>query len=276
MFWSLCALALWPVMAQAGGGYVLGVSGEIDTADGRSVAGFVDYGLTQDTWLSATLARTDTSGVLGGLNTIYADLALEHSFGPIGLRVGAAYWGDNDILDSADLRGSIFFRAKKASVSFDYEAREFDFIFSPILEPDRVRKIEFSADGFGGTASLQVGEGTRFFASGMSYDYSRNIRLQPRIDLLSRLSFSRLSLMNSLIDHRLSAGMEFSFARRTIDVTFSSWQTAIDGGTVNSIAIGFLAPSGPASDLGLRLAYDKSENFGATVALAVSFYYFGN
>lgn len=271
----LCAFAASPVTAHAGS-YVLGVNAELDTVDGRSVSGFVDYGLTEHTWLSASLARTDTRSVLGGLDTIYADVALEHSFGLVGVRAGAAYWGDNDILDSADLRGSIFLRAKKVSVSFDYEAREFDFIFSPILEPDRTRKIGFSADGIGGSASLQVGEGIRIFASGMRYDYSRNIRLQPRIDLLSRLSFSRLSLMNSLIDHRLSAAMELSFSQRTIDLTFSSWQTAIDGGTVNSIALGFITPSGPASDIGFRLAYDKSENFGDTAAFAISFYYFGN
>lgn len=275
ILWLLAGLAGWSATAAAGGGYVLGINAEIDTADGRVLSGFVDYGFTEDTWLSAALARSDTDAVAGGLDAVYAELALEHTFGVVGVRIGGAYWGDNDILDSTDIRGSIFLRGKKASLSFDFEQREFDFLFRPILEPERVRKVEFSADGLGANASLQTGKRTRIFASGMSYDYSINIRLQPRIELLNRLSLSRLSLINSLIDYRVSGGFEFRFDKLTLDLTVSNWRTAIDGGQVNSVALGFITPIGPTSDLGVRLAWDKSENFGDTVALAVSLYYFG-
>jgi hypothetical protein len=81
--------------------------------------------------------------------------------------------------------------------------------------------------------------------------------------------------MNSLIDYRVSGGVEFRIGSRSLDLTLSNWQTAVDGGKVRSISVGFLTPSGPASDLELRVAFDESENFGRTIALAVSFYYFG-
>lgn len=267
---------LMSATATADGGVILGMSGEADTSSGRLISGFIDYGFTEDTRVSAVLARTITGGPVGGLDTLYADMSAEHSFGPIGLAVSGAYWGDKDLLDSKDLRGSIFFRGDSASLSVDYERRAFDFVFASILEQDLIRTVEFTADGLGAAGSVKLGKRNRLFASGMSYDYSRNIRLQTSIDNLRFLSSSRLSLMNSLIDYRLSAGVDFQLEHnRAIDITLSRWQTAIDGGTVDSISFGFVAPSGIATDTELRIFFDKSENYGSTLALSVSFYYFG-
>lgn len=266
-------ILLSPFAANAQGGYVLGLGGEVDSEDGRAFSLFADYGISEDTWLSAMVAKTDTSGRPDGLDTIYADLAFEHTFRLIGGRLGAAYWGDNDILDSNDLRGSVFVRARKSSLTFHYERRDFDFVFAQ--SPETVRTVEFSADGIGASGWLKPTENTTLFLSGMSYDYSRDIRLQPRIDTLRFLSSSRLSLMNSLIDHRISGGFEYRFGQKSVDVTAGSWQTAVDGGKVNSISIGFVSPIGSAADLELRLALDDSENFGNLVAFAITLLYFG-
>jgi len=273
--WLLIGLICCSGAVQASSGYVVGINGIADNAGGRAVSGFIDYGITESTWVSGTLAHTNTGGPLGGLDTIYVDAAFEQSFGLTGFRAGAAYWGDDDILDSNDFRASLFFRGEKGSLSLDYERREFDFVYSPLLEPDRILTTEFSANGIGVAASLKASDRSRLFVSGMSYDYSRDIRLQPRFDALRFLSTSRLSLMNSLIDYRISGGMEFQFGHRAVDLTLSHWQTAIDGGKVSSVSIGFITPSGPASDLEYRLAFDDSENFGNTFAFAVSFYFFG-
>ena len=269
------ATLLWSASVSAGGGYIVGTSGEADTSNGRAISVFVDYGLTEKTWLAGALAKTNTGGDLGGLDTIYMDASVEHSFGLVGLKAGAAYWGDDDILDSNDLRGSIFFRTEKGSITVNYEVRDFDFVFSRPAQSDVVRTAEFSATGIGGAGWLKVGNSSSLYVSGMVYEYSRDIRLQENIDNLRFLSTSRLSLMNSLIDYRVSGGMDFQFGSKIFDLTLSTWQTALDGGRVNSIAVGFTAPSGIASDLDLRLAYDDSQNYGSTVAFAVSFYFFG-
>ena len=96
----LAALMSCSAQAVVGGGYVLGITGEADNSGGRAISGFVDYGFTQQTWLSAAVARTSTDAVVGGLDTVYADLGLEHSFGLVGIRAGAGYWGNDEILDS--------------------------------------------------------------------------------------------------------------------------------------------------------------------------------
>ena len=274
--WALAATLLLSVsLAHAQGGFIAGLNVELDSADGRAAGGFLDYGFTDSTWLSIGLARTNTGGPLGGLETLYADTALEQSFGAFGIRAAAAYWGDDEILDSNDGRISAFYRGERASISIDYERRSFDFVIEPLLTDRPDRTVEFTADGIGGVGRLRTGDKTSLFASGMAYDYSRDIRLTDNIDTLRFLSSSRLSLMNSLVDYRFNVGFDYSIGQHTVDLSFSQWQTAIDGSRVNSIAIGLLTPAGYNSDFDLRLAFDESETFGSTVALAIGLYFFG-
>jgi hypothetical protein len=94
----------------------------------------------------------------------------------------------------------------------------------------------------------------------MHYGYSRDIRIQPEIDILRFLSASRLSLMNSLIDYRINAGMEFRFGLRSIDVSAGSWKTAVDQSKVDSYTIGFLTPMTDRTDIEFRFSFDDSEN----------------
>jgi hypothetical protein len=109
----------------------------------------------------------------------------------------------------------------------------------------------------------------------MHYGYSRNIRIQPEIDILRFLSASRLSLINSLIDYRINAGLEFRFGLRSVDVSIGNWQTAVDQSKVDSYTIGFLTPMSDRTDIEIRLSFDDSENFGNTTSLTVFLYYFG-
>lgn len=269
----LCMFLSGPVCAE-GTGYVLGGGAESDSASGRALSLFADVGIAEKTWLTGAFARMQTGGELGGLDTIYADAGLDHWFEPLGVRASAAYWGDADILDSADLRGSLYFRNERASLSLDYERRDFDFtVVAPLT--DARRTAEFQADGFGLSSRIAAGDTVSFYAGGMSYEYSRDISLQPDIDVLRVLSTSRLSLMNSLIDYRYNVGIGFEFGLQSIDLRMETWQTAVDQGRVNSIAMGFLTPVADRSDMEFRFAYDESENFGSTVSLSVFIYFFG-
>lgn len=253
---------------------MIGGGGEADTAGGRALSVFADLGIGEKTWLTGALATTLTGGAFGGLDTIYVDGGIDHWFGPLGVRLGAAYWGDDEILDSADLRGAAYFRNDAFSLALNLERRDFDFTFAPLPLAD-TRTVEFSANGFGLTTRLRMGKAADLYAGGMRYDFSRDINLQPRIELLNILSTSRLSLMNSLIDYRYNAGVEFHFGLQSIDFRFETWQTAVDQGLVRSIATGLLTPVGERTDMEFRLAYDDSENFGRTVSFAVYLYYFG-
>jgi hypothetical protein len=280
MSWSDLRVAVMAAMllltraaAAESDGFIFGFGGEADTAGGRAVAAFGDLGVTKETWLSAMLAQTTTGSGPRSLDTVYADLAIDHWFKPAGIRVAAAYWGDDEVLDSGDLRASIYFRNDALAITADYERRNFDLtIGANVLRP---RVIEFYGDGYGVKARLVVGDATALSLAGMGYSYSRDISRQPNIDILRIFSSSRLGLMNSLLDYRFSAGIDWSVGLRTIDLRLERWQTAIDQGYVDSIGVGFLTPVNQFSDVELRFSYDYSDTFGKTITLSVFHYFFG-
>jgi hypothetical protein len=125
------------------------------------------------------------------------------------------------------------------------------------------------------TNRVQFGDRLVFRLSGMFYEYSRDIRIQPDIDALRFLSASRLSLINSLLDYRLNAGVEYRFGLRSVNFSVGRWKTAVDQGKVDSFGVGFLTPMSNRTDIEFRLSFDDSENFGNTTALTVYLYYFG-
>ncbi len=267
-------LALFIVVSARAEGFVVGVGAEADSVDGRAISAFGDFGVADKTWLSTTVSSYETDNVFGGMRTTLADVGIDHWFKPVGIRLRASYWGNSDILDSVDLSTSLYFRGENFMLSADYKKRDFDFVILSGF-PDLRRKVGFTADGWGLTSRFPLGKSVSLHLGGMQYDYSRNIRIQQDIDSLRFLSSSRLSMINSLIDHRVNAGLEFKFGLRSIDLTAGSWQTAVDGGKVNSFSLGFLTPLSDRTDVEFRFSYDDSENFGNTTALSVYLYYFG-
>ena len=255
-------------------GYILGIGAAADSEDGRAYSAFGDCGIRDDTWLSATIGATETEAMIGGFSTSFYNLGIDHYFNPVGIRISGAYWGDSNILDSDDVSASFYYRDDIASFSADYERREFDFVFESAILQDR-RKTEFYADGWGLTNRIQFNDRVTLRLSGMHYDYSRDIRIQPEIDVLRFLSASRLSLINSLIDYRINAGIEFRFGLRSVDLSAGTWKTAVDQSKVDSYTLGFLTPMTDRTDIEFRLSFDDSENFGKTTALTVYLYYFG-
>jgi len=254
-------------------GYILGVGAEGDSADGRAYSAFGDFSLGEKTWLSFTATTVDTEGIISDNETMLADTSLDLWFKPVGVRVGVGYWGNPDILDSRDLTASVYTRGEAGSLSLNFERRNFEFD----LQSDalRGRTAKFHANGWGLTSRISLGENLSFRVGGIAYDYSRNLRIQPDIDVLAFVSRSRLSMINNLLDHRFNAGLEFNFGLRSIDVTAGQWQAAIDGSSVNSFSLGFLTPLSDRIDAEFRLSYDESDAYGETTALSVYFYYFG-
>ena len=268
-------LALLVIAAPAGaGGFVLGAGVDSDSASGRAFSAFADIELAERTWISTTLSAYQTDGLTGSRDTEYYAASFDHWFKPVGIRFGASYWGNDEILDSIDYSASVYYRDESFMLSADYERREFDFVVFADFDTLR-RTAEFSANGLGLTSRFSLADNVNLHLGGIAYEYSRDIRLQPDIDVLRFLSFSRLSMINSLIDHRVTAGIEFRKGLRSIDVTAGRWQTAVDGGTVQSISIGYLAPVSDRTDGEIRFSYDDSENFGDTLAISVYLYYFG-
>ena len=267
----LCLVCSGSALAD---GYILGIGAAVDSEDGVALSAFGDFGIRENTWLSATIGSTETEALAGGFSTTFYDVGIDHHFDPVGIRISGAYWGDSNILDSDDVRASLYYRDEIASFSADYERRNFDFVFGSDLLGGR-RKAEFHADGWGMTNRVRIGDRFTVRLSGMHYGYSRNIRIQPDIDVLRFLSASRLSLINSLIDYRVNAGVEFRFGLRSVDASVGTWKTAVDQSKVDSYTVGFLTPMTDRTDIEFRLSFDNSESFGNTTALTVYLYYFG-
>jgi len=254
-------------------GYILGAGAEGDSADGRAYTAFGDFSLGEKTWLSLTATAIDTEGIISKNETMLADGSLDFWLKPVGMRVGVGYWGNADILDSRDLTASVYTRGEAGSLSLNFERRNFEFD----LQSDalRGRTAKFNAIGWGLSSRISLGQKVSLHLGGMAYDYSRNLRIQPDIDVLAFVSRSRLSMINNLLDHRFNVGLELRLGLRSIDVTAGQWQAAIDGTSVNSFSLGFLTPLSNRIDTEIRLSYDESDSYGETTALSVYFYYFG-
>ena len=256
-------------------GVVIGIGAAGDTADGRAYSLFADVGATEKTWISGAISLNQTENSVFDLDAKFADISVDHFFDPVGIRLGGSYWGDDGFLESQDAHASLYLRNKKGSIAVDFERRNFDLtINSDLLAAPR--SVEFSADGYGLTGRLEVNGRTSLYVTGMTYEYSQDISIQPDSDRLRFLSFSRFSLMNSLLDYRLSGGIEFGFGQSRLDFRYSSWKTEVIQGRVNSLGVGFLTPIGSAADIEFRLAFDESDDFGsATVFSVFLFFYAG-
>jgi len=134
------------------------------------------------------------------------------------------------------------------------------------------RTVDFSAKGYGLTGRLKTSDRTSVYLGGMNYDYSRRIGLQPETDRLRFLAISRISLMNSLIDYRVSGGVEIEFGERRMDLRYSHWKTAVFKGQVDSLGVGWLTPMGNSADIEFRLAVDDSDEFGRATVFSIFLY----
>lgn len=276
MSWSRCfALLLLSGNAWAAGEYVIAGGVQGDSADGIAAALLGDLAVGEATWLSAGVARSSVElPIRGELETSYADIGVDHFFDPAGVRLGLAYWGDSSVLDSTDARASLYFRAARGSVSFDYEFRDLE-LQIPETNFFRGRRVNFDANGFGLGARLDLSDSVDVRFKGMSYDYGINLRLDPNRDIVNLISVTRLSLLNTLVDYRVSVILGMDFGLKRLEFEAAQWEGAVEGSRTNSYSVRFLAPIGNRSDIEFGLGYDDSENYGEVTVFSVFLYFYG-
>jgi hypothetical protein len=256
-------------------GFMLGGGIETDTAEGSSAALIAGVGISEKTWLSGSIAKSSLElSNRQGLDSRFADIELDHHFDPVGIRVGAAYWGDPDVLESDDLRASLYFRNERLMLSADYEFRDFNFII-PSVDFLTRREFMFDADGIGVTARFQPSENTSLRIRGIKYDYSVPFRAIDSVDAARLLSVSRLSLINSLVDNRASVLLGVDKGDRRWEIDFSSWEGAIMRSRTNSITLRYLMPLTDKTDIEFGLGYDDSELYGGVTFLSLYLYFYG-
>ena len=259
----------------AGDGYILGAGFQGDSADGLAGTVLGSYGFTEQTWVSAGLAKsTVDTGRLRSPDTSYADVEIDHWFKPVGVRLGAAYWGDPDIFESADWRTSLYWRSDKASVSGNYEFRDFS-LYVPDTDLVRGRTVRFDANGFGAVARFALSESVDLSLSGMKYNYSIDFRPPTTRDSTDFIPISRLGLINSIIDHRARLSLGIGHGMQHWQFDLSTWEGAIDGSRTTSATVSFLTPLSRKSDIEFSLGFDNSELYGDVTFLSVFFYLYG-
>nr|MDJ0911513.1 hypothetical protein [Woeseiaceae bacterium] len=200
---QLCWL---PAFADSGA-FLIGGGVEADSEDGLAITLLGDISIGENTWLSAAAARSTVDiPRRDDSDTWYGDLSIDHYFDPAGIRLGVAYWGDSDVLDSTDARLSVYSRGEKSYLSIDGEHREFDLVVPP-FGPFPGSERSFSANGLGLSTRLNLNDDISVRASGMSYEYDIDLDVGETDRVVDLLSVSRLSLLSSLIDWRASVGV---------------------------------------------------------------------
>ena len=259
-----------------GRAFILGAGFEGDSADGIAVTAIGDMELGERTWLSGAVGRTTVDLPRDFTSeTWYGDVGIDHYFDPIGLRLSAAYWGDADILDSIDARGSIYSRGEAGSLGVDIEHRDFEFDVPAIGDQRPETQVGFSAVGLGMTGRLNLPGNVNLHASGMSYEYDVNLRVEDSDRLANLLSISRLSLLSSLIDWRVSAGVGVDVGLRRFQFDVARWRGSIDGSDNFGATFRFLMPMSERTDVELSLGFDDSDLYDSVTVFSVFVYFYG-
>ncbi len=282
MCWSrlLAALILTgPFLATSAladkGDYVLGAGVSADDADGIAVIAIGDLSVAEHTWLSGSVGRTNVElSPRRTLKTWYTDIGIDHFWSPAGARLGVAYWGDPSLLDSVDVVASIYTRGEAGMISVDGEHRELELELPPIDILPRAL-IPFKANGLGLSGRLNLSSRWNLRFAGKSYEYNVNLRSEDAARLINLLSVSRLSLLSSLIDWRVSAGIGVDVGSKRWELDAAKWRSAVDGGDNRSITLSFLTPMTDRTDLEINLGYDDSDLYGQVTVLNLFIYFYG-
>ena len=263
-----------PVLADPGD-FVIGGGVEGDSEDGLAFSLLGDVAIADQTWLSASVSESGVDDASRRtVDYLYADLGIDHFFDPVGVRVGVSYWGNSDLLDSVDVRGSLYSRGESTYLSIDAERRDFDFAIPPRDALPRA-DIGFDATGLGLSGRVDVSDNVSLRGSGMSYEYSREFRLGDAARLTDLLTFSRLSVLTSLVDWRASAGIDVDIGLRQIGFSVSKWRGIVDRSDNVGATITFLTPLTRRTDLELSLGYDDSDLYGDVTFLSAYLYFYG-
>lgn len=257
------------------GDFIVGAGIETDTEDGFAVALLGDVTIAEDTWLSGSVARSGVDDPSRRtIDYLYADLGVDRFFDPAGIRVGISYWGDSDLLDSFDVRGAIYSRSESTYLSIEAEHRDFEFAI-PARDTLPNVDIGFDATGLGLSGRIDASEAVSLRAGGMAYEYSRDFRIGDAPRLIDVLTFSRLSVLTSLVDWRAGVGIDVKLGSRQLRFDISRWQGVVDRSDNVGATIALLLPLTRRTDLELSLGYDDSDLYGDVTFLSAYLYLYG-
>lgn len=261
--------------ALAAEGYIVGIGVEGDSADGVGASLIGDIALAENTWLTGAIARNKVDlSRLQSIETWYGDLGIDHWFDPFGVRLGVAYWGDSDILDSRDTRGSLYWRGDKAMLAADFEFRDFRFEL-PATDFFPGRLARFDANGIGLSTRFDLTEKLSLGLQAMDYDYNLDLRRDRHRGIMDLFAFSRLSLVNSLVDYRAGMTLGLEAGKQHWQLGLSTQKVEIDGSVTRSATLRLMTPISEGSDIEFSLGVDSSDLYDTVTFLSVFLFFYG-
>ena len=207
--------------------------------------------------------RSSSPAARADIETTDLIAAVDQGFGWFGASFEIEKWGDSGSLESFGYRGSLYLDLERFNIGVEAEQRDIDLTFTITGPRDRVisRTTDLKSDGLGLFFGVDLTDWWRIYGSAREYDYSRNLNLLPRLDVLNFLSSSTLTLANSFLEDDRRIGFEWSVGRSFINLSFGRNHSAVDHTELNSVNASVLFPISYRMDLELNLGRSKFQSF---------------
>lgn len=257
--------------------WLLSLGTQVDEDGSQGYGLGVDWGVTDSTWLSFYGGISRSPADRADVTTQALVLGLDQRVGPVGVTLGLESWGEPDELESRDLAGSVYLQGEGYRLALKGERRDIDITFTITgLEGDRLRRTTaLTADGFGAQASFDVAERWRFSLDGMSFDYSRNLAVLPRLQVFDFLASSALTLANSFIDVEWGAGLEYDQGGRAFGLQWRETRSAVDNSALRSLSGSALLPVADRWDLEFSVGISDAEELDSALFGGVYLFFYG-
>ena len=241
--------------------WAVGLGVEVDEASSDSMLASLNFGLSDETWLSFGAGRSRSSQRAADLVAETLVAGFEHRFGRIGIGLDAERFGDPDALESTDLGAALYIYGERFRVGLRSERRAIDVHFTVTgpLGGTLERTAGVDADGTELELRVELTERLQTYAGATSYDYSRDVALLPRIDRLNLLATSALTLGSALIDERAALGLEWELGARVLSVDYTRDRSAVDGSRFASVGAAILLPISVRMDLEINVGNSRSD-----------------
>lgn len=254
--------------------WALGFTLQTDEYDSQSLFTTFNWGVTENTWLFASLGRSTSPADRADISTDDIVVGVDHSFGMVGTTLELEQWGESNAVESRDVRGSIYLHGDRYNVGIEHERRDIDLTFFLPGPGDRriARSSSLTGEGTGIFFRADLTDWWRVYGSARQYDYSRRLEILPRLDILNFLSASTLTLANSFLDDEQYLGFEWRAGNKLINLGFGSNTSAVDSSELDFVSASFLFPVGYRVDIEFNLGrsdpdFAESSLYGGVMVL---------
>ena len=262
---------------QEGLPWMLSLSAVRDENAYEHAVGSFHLGVAESTWLSAVAGSSHAPSVEADVRARLLGIDIEHDFGPAGFALGVESWGDEDNLESSDVRAELFFRRDRFRVGLNAERRDIDIFFSADGAPrlTDLRQFVIEAEGLGLGGRYRISDDWQIYGSWMEYDYPQRIRVVPRADRLSLLSVSTVTLAYSFVDYFATVGFEKSFGQTLLNVDVMRDRSAIDQSELSSVRAAVLIPVALRLDIEVAVGRSRLESGSSSYHGGITFLVYG-